>query len=142
MNVFDTDTLTIWSYGRHEELKRRVAASTPTTLAITVITRIEVLQGRFASVTKAANTRELMSALERLSDTEEKLKQFVVLPFLPRAFVLLDEYRVAKATKSIGLSDLMIASIAKAHEATLISRNLNDFRLIPGLRVENWVDVK
>lgn len=40
----------------------------------------------------------------------------------------------------IGTMDLRIASIVLAHHATLLSRNLRDFRLVPGLRVENWLD--
>ncbi len=37
-------------------------------------------------------------------------------------------------------SDMKIASIALAHDATLLTRNLQDFTKVPGLRVENWLD--
>lgn len=36
--------------------------------------------------------------------------------------------------------DLKIAAICLAHDAMLLTRNLSDFRHIPGLRVENWLD--
>lgn len=36
--------------------------------------------------------------------------------------------------------DLKIASIAISHDAMLLSRNLRDFRKVPGLNVENWLD--
>jgi tRNA(fMet)-specific endonuclease VapC len=39
----------------------------------------------------------------------------------------------------IGTNDLKIASIALVHDALLLSRNLNDFQKIPGLRVEDWL---
>ena len=38
----------------------------------------------------------------------------------------------------IGTPDLKIASIALANDATLITRNLRDFRKVPGLRAEDW----
>jgi hypothetical protein len=40
----------------------------------------------------------------------------------------------------IGLDDLLIVSIALAHRATLITRNVQHFRRVPGLIVVNWVD--
>lgn len=36
--------------------------------------------------------------------------------------------------------DLKIAAICMAHEATLLTRNVTDFKNITGLRVENWLD--
>jgi tRNA(fMet)-specific endonuclease VapC len=38
----------------------------------------------------------------------------------------------------IGTMDLKIASIVKVRDATLFSRNLRDFRKVPGLKVEDW----
>jgi predicted nucleic acid-binding protein len=35
--------------------------------------------------------------------------------------------------------DLRIASIALAHDLTLVTANLRHFRLVPGLRLENWL---
>jgi tRNA(fMet)-specific endonuclease VapC len=34
--------------------------------------------------------------------------------------------------------DLKIAAIVLSHDATLLSRNLMDFRKVPGLKVEDW----
>jgi len=51
-----------------------------------------------------------------------------------------DELRRHKKLKKIGRGDLLIACIALAHRATLVTRNLKDFRKVPGLVVENWAD--
>jgi tRNA(fMet)-specific endonuclease VapC len=40
----------------------------------------------------------------------------------------------------IGRADLLVASIALANRATLVTRNLRHFREVPGLSLENWVD--
>jgi tRNA(fMet)-specific endonuclease VapC len=43
-----------------------------------------------------------------------------------------DRLRQNKKLKKIGRGDLLIAAITLASRATLVSRNLKDFRLIPG----------
>ena len=51
-----------------------------------------------------------------------------------------DRLREHKKLKKIGRGDLLIASIALANRATLVTRNQRDFRLVPGLQLDNWVD--
>ena len=36
--------------------------------------------------------------------------------------------------------DLMIASVAMVHDLTLVTHNTKDFRNIPGLRMEDWLE--
>ncbi|HLH20837.1 MAG TPA: type II toxin-antitoxin system VapC family toxin [Bryobacteraceae bacterium] len=43
-----------------------------------------------------------------------------------------------KAGTPIGANDLLIASIAVAHDCLLVTRNTREFTRIPGLRVEIW----
>ena len=40
---------------------------------------------------------------------------------------------------SVPTSDLMIACVALVHDLTLVTHNTNDFRNIPGLRLEDWL---
>ena len=40
---------------------------------------------------------------------------------------------------NVGSNDLKIASIALEFGATVVTRNLRDFRRIPGVLVEDWV---
>jgi tRNA(fMet)-specific endonuclease VapC len=51
-----------------------------------------------------------------------------------------ERLRRAKGLKQFGHADLLIACIALAHDATLVTRNLRHFRHVPKLRVTNWVD--
>lgn len=45
-----------------------------------------------------------------------------------------------KGVKRIGRVDLLIASIALANKAVLVTRNLKDFEKVPGLQLANWAD--
>ena len=54
-----------------------------------------------------------------------------------------DEYGVLRAQLEragtpIGANDLMIAAIARQHDFTLVTNNVEEFRRIAGLRVDNW----
>jgi tRNA(fMet)-specific endonuclease VapC len=48
--------------------------------------------------------------------------------------------RLRQAGIRIGTMDLKIAAIALTHDAMLLSRNLSDFKKVPGLRVEDWTE--
>jgi len=63
-----------------------------------------------------------------------------VLPIDEPAASEFDHLRRNKKLKKIGRADLLIAAIALAYRATLVTRNLKDFRQVPGLRIENWAD--
>ena len=41
---------------------------------------------------------------------------------------------------SVPATDLMIASAALAHDLTVVTHNTVDFRNIPGLRLEDWLN--
>jgi tRNA(fMet)-specific endonuclease VapC len=138
MILMDTDTLTLY-FQRHPRVseKVRTAEEVPAT---SIVTRIEVLQGRFESVLKAANADQLLAAQERLAVAEIEMAKFEIVPFDALAAAEFDRLRQNRKLKKIGRKDLLIATIALAHSATLVTRNLRDFRQIPSLRLENWAD--
>jgi len=39
----------------------------------------------------------------------------------------------------VGRLDLMIASTALVHDLTLVTHNTQDFKNVPGLRLEDWL---
>jgi tRNA(fMet)-specific endonuclease VapC len=137
MFVLDTDTLTHLLRGHKRVTARRAEATAE--VALTVVTRFEVLQGRFASVLKAADGEKLLLAQQRLVDTERDLEKFIILTVDAAASGEFDRLRQNKKLK-IGRADLLIAAIALANRATLVTRNHKDFRKVPGLRIENWAD--
>jgi tRNA(fMet)-specific endonuclease VapC len=41
--------------------------------------------------------------------------------------------------KNIGAMDLLIAAHSRSVSATLVTNNLQEFKRVPGLRLENWI---
>ena len=70
----------------------------------------------------------------------DALSRIRVLPVDTAAAAEFDRLRENKKLKKIGRADLLIAAITLANRATLVSRNLKHFKLVPGLPVENWAD--
>jgi len=138
MFVLDTDTLTHLLLG-HKRVTEKTAQATAE-VVLTVITRFEVLQGRFASVLKAEDGEKLMLAQRRLAENETDLEKFIILTVDPAAATQFDQLRQNKKIKKIGRRDLLIAAITLANRATLVTRNEKDFSNVPGLRIENWAD--
>lgn len=139
MHLLDTDTLTYVHAGHPRVLERLRQLDDPD-VGTTIITRIELLRGRFEFVLKAANGTELFRAQQLLIRTDELLAQALVVPLDEAAAAVFDRLRAVRRLRQIGRADLLIASIAPAHRATLVTRNVRHFRQVPGLTVINWVD--
>src|SRR5262249_25471240 len=140
MIILDTDTMTHYSYGKENVRKKIESVGEDEHLAVTLITRNEMLHGRADSLLKAADEEELKKAMERFRQTEEMLADFLTLPVDDEAVKQFGRLRKEKKLKKVGRADLLIACIALAQDALLVTRNEKDFKLVTGLRLENWVD--
>jgi tRNA(fMet)-specific endonuclease VapC len=89
-------------------------------------------------VLKAENSEKLLQAQQRLDESEQDLRRFTVLAIDDPAAIEFDRLRQNKKLKKIGRGDLLVAAIALANRATLVTRNRKDFDQIPGLAVEDW----
>ncbi len=138
MYLLDTDMLSLLWRG-HPRVTERVAQARED-VAIALVTRIEILQGRFSFVLKAENAERLLQAQRRLRESEDDLGRFTVVSIGPTAGDEFDRLRASRRLKSIGRGDILIAAIALAARATLITRNRKDFERVPGLAIENWAD--
>jgi tRNA(fMet)-specific endonuclease VapC len=134
--LLDTDIFNHFQAGNRRVISR-VDALPASSIAITVMTRIEVLQGRFEFMRKAATTEEFLRAQRRLNETDTALATWRIVPIDSGACQEFIRLRAVRGLRKIGRADLLIASIALANQAT---RNVKDFALVPGLAVENWVD--
>ncbi len=139
MHILDTDTLT-HLYAGHPRIIDRLKNIEDPDICTTIITKIELLRGRFDFLLKAATGDELSRAQQWLNRTEELLSQIVIIPFNEAALIQFDRMRITKKYRKIGRADLLIASIALAHRATIVTRNIRHFQQIPNLNLVNWVD--
>jgi tRNA(fMet)-specific endonuclease VapC len=138
MRVLDTDILGHLFQGTPRVVERlNTVNEDPFT---TIISQIELLQGRYSFLLKAADAVQLLRAQEWLDRTVDLLQRFPVIPIESRAAAQFDALRRLRKLRKIGRPDLLIASIALAHDAVLVTRNVRDFSLVPKLTIENWLE--
>jgi tRNA(fMet)-specific endonuclease VapC len=136
--LLDTDTMTLWLYENANVRARFDAVPSTDHVAISLVTRVEILRGRFEAVIKAANRAEWLQAQQRLLLTERKLGDVEVVPITESAADRFDVLRANKKLKKMDRGDLLQAAIALANSATLVTRNTKDYANVPGLVLENW----
>lgn len=112
------------------QIEQQFRRRSPADIALCSVVKAELLYG-------AHRSRRMDANLQRLKLFFSPLQS---LPFDDRcaehyAMIRLD---LAAQGKLIGPNDLMIAAIARAHEATLVTRNTSEFERVAGLHLEDW----
>ncbi len=130
MHLLDTNVCVAWLSGKDLGVKRQLATMKREEVALCSVVKAELLYGARASARVAEN----LAQLARL---------FALFPSLPFDDAAAEHYgplraQLRRAGTPVGSNDLLIASIALAADATLVTRNEKKFRLVPGLRVEAW----
>jgi tRNA(fMet)-specific endonuclease VapC len=114
-------------------LVRRLARTPEAEQSTTTITLGELLYGaaRRGSERLAARIHETVAAAHE------------ILPFDEAAAAAYAELRAALEREGRRLDDpdLRIAAIALARDLTLVTGNVRHFARVPGLRVENWLEL-
>ena len=141
MIILDTDHLSVLFDTRHRKrplLQNKMQALTGEEFATTIVTVEEQCQGWLNLIHQVVDPERQVSGYNRLLAYLDFLNGWRILPFEARAAA--ECVRLRKAKIRIGSQDLKIASIAIVHGALLLSANLRDFRKVPHLRVECWID--
>lgn len=123
---------------RAARLKRRFAEP-DTDVLTTIVTAQEVTEGwcAFIRKQKAGSTKQI-HGYQQFQHSLEMLMELTILAFDEQASEVFRELR--RNLPQAGTQDLKIASICLAHDATLLTRNTVDFKKVPDLRFENWLD--
>lgn len=116
-------------------LVRRIASVDPEDQATTSITVGELVCGAHCVPDRASDLRQRIDAV--LST------DLPVLAFDDQAARRYGELRadLERRGTPIGDADLQIAAIALTHDLTVVTANVRHFDRVPGLAVENWLEL-
>jgi tRNA(fMet)-specific endonuclease VapC len=133
--VLDTDTLQLYQEG-NPNVVRRVHAAAPGQRAVSVVTVEEQLSGWYTQLRQAKNPEKLAWAYRCLAVTVRFLSRVEIVDFDEAAIHRCEELKKRKL--KVPKMDLRIAASVLERGAILVTRNLRDFRQVPGLQVEDW----
>lgn len=129
MYVLDTNTLIYFFKGKGK-VAQRMFLEVPANIGVPAIVIYELQTGIAKSNAPRKRTQQLNSLMRAIT----------VLPFSTEEAKssALIRAGLEKKGKPIGPYDVLIAGTAMAHQATLVSHNLEEFKRVEGLKTEDW----
>ena len=140
MILLDTDHLSVHAFPeseRYESLSAKIRLSTRE-FGTTIVCIEEQLRGWLAAIKRKQDVNDQVHVYDQLTKLWGHFGGWKILRFSEQAADLFKTFRKQKIR--IGSQDLKIAAIAITQDALLLSANMRDFRAVPGLRVENWLE--
>lgn len=130
MFLLDTNICIHLLNQRDASLEAAFRAREPSEIALCSVVKAELFHG-------ACRSRQRDANLERLKVFFSPLQS---LPFDDSSAEHYGRLRsdLESRGRPIGPNDLLIAAIAQAHQATLVTRNRREFERVPGLTVHSW----
>lgn len=130
MYLLDTDACIAILNNASPRLVLRLREHSPSEIRLCSVTKAELLYG----ARRSARVAENLALLARFFDP------FLCFPFDDACAEHYGSIRADLANRGmpIGPNDLLIASIARAHDLTLVTRNRREFSRIVGLKLEDW----
>ena len=116
--------------GRHPQLIERFHNHTQQEIVLCSMVKAELLRGALRSQRVELN-------LQRLNTFFEPLLSLSFDDHSAEHYARIGADLLQQGTP-IGANDLVIAAIARAHDATLVTHNTGEFSRVAGLRLEDW----
>ncbi len=128
--LLDTNVCVVHLAGRSGKVQKKLQNIAPQQIALCSIAKAEIIYGTLKGNYQA----------QAIASRQNFLNLFVSLPFddIAADFYGKERARLAKLGQSIGPNDLMIASIALAHNLTLVTHNTREFSRVTNLQIEDW----
>jgi tRNA(fMet)-specific endonuclease VapC len=127
--ILDTDTCIYWLKG-NENIERSIIRHGLGNVFITVITECELFYGAYKSIKKDKN----LAVIEEL---RTRIKSLHTVSGVPSLYGKIKAELESKG-QTLDDADLLISSIALLNNATLVTNNIEHFKRINGLKIENW----
>lgn len=129
MFALDTNVL-IHALKGKGQVRRRLAAVSPGDIGVPAVVAYELEYGTFKS----------RSHVERRRNLDRLLSVVTILPFDKGAadHAARVRHELEQVGLCIGPLDTLIAGTALAFGATLVTSNIQEFKRVPGLQIENW----
>lgn len=128
--LFDTNACIRFLNGTSVAFSKRMEGVDPAEIRISSVTKGELLYGARRSNRVAENLRMLEGFFSWMTS-------------LPFDDACAEQYGAIRADlaargRPIGENDLLISSVARAHDLILVTHNTGEFSRVPGLRIEDW----
>jgi tRNA(fMet)-specific endonuclease VapC len=135
--VLDTDILTLLRRN-HPVVQATFAAAVAggDTVALNIVSVEEQIDGWLKAQRTAKLPQRVALASQALAELIAYCGSLTIYPQTEASLTIFDS--LVQAKLNVAKNDLRIASVALDLGATLVTRNLVDFRRIPNLVVEDW----
>ncbi len=141
MILLDTNHLSVLAFAQSPAARRlleRLELVEEEIIATTIVSVEECFRGWLSAIHRARTTREQISPYRQLLTFMEFIAEWDITPLDDQS---VDRFETLRNQRlRIGSQDLKIAAIALTHDALVLTANRRDFDLVPGLRVENWLE--
>ena len=142
MIVLDTDHVSLLQHPdspEGQQVIQRLEASPDREIVTTVITVEEQMRGWLQVIARYRDLRQQAVYYDKLIDFVRFFNGWKILPLRESAIQLFRDLQQARVR--VSTTDLKIAAITLANNATLLSRNSPQFERVPGLHVEDWTSI-
>ena len=138
MYLLDTDHMSLIEHGgvEYERIKTHLRTVPPDDVATTIISYEEQTRGWLARIAEMKTPEHQIAVYSELKRQLRNYCDIAVVEFDAKAAA--EFKRLRQAGVRIGTMDLKIAAIALANDATVITRNTQDFSRVPDLKFEDW----
>jgi tRNA(fMet)-specific endonuclease VapC len=130
MHLLDTNACIALLNGTSASLVDRLRLCSPSEIRLCSVVKAELLSGARHSARVNDNLRLLdgfFGAFRSLPFDDTAAEQYGAI-----------RHDLEQRGQPVGANDLLIAAIALANQATLVTANVDEFSRVIGLQVENW----